>query len=402
MKKTRLLTGWALTLIMAGCAAPTMKVPPVTKYEQREEARKQIAMASRRTPLKMRKNEKNLDPEKWLNEIAYQIYRANAEFCDKTRFISGFSWESRPYLYKGALGDRAAYVLQVYEDSPAEKAGLKEGDRIIRINGHYLGTSGAGAKNMLENHFRQGGMTNQLVVDRGGTRKGAPAELVEISVGQTRNCDYPVHIKPDSKVNAYTDGKKIVFTTGLLKFADTSEELAFVLSHELAHIIEKHVDKSKANTFIGAGIGAAVGAALGVLLDAGLSRSSGGKKKRTTNYAERLGTVGMAAGAIKGRLAYSPEFEGEADYIGVYLMGRAGYELDNVAGFWRRMGAKHPQAIMHSVTHQPTAKRFVAVEKAVREFQWKQSRGERLIPEKKAFSTGSYAESEHGNEGEGN
>lgn len=399
MRKARLLMGGLLTLIMVGCA-PTMKVPPVTKYEQREEARKQIAMASRRTPLKMRKNEKSLDPEKWLREVSYQIYRANAEFCDKTRYVSGFAYQNRPYLHKGALGDRIAYVTEVYEDSPAEKAGLRVGDRIITVNGHHVGRKG------LRDHFaksyEKGGETNAFGVDRGGNDKGDPIEMVELEVGQTRNCDYPFHIKPDNKVNAYTDGKKIVFTTGLLKFADTSEELAFVFSHELAHIIHKHVSKSQTNTFIGAGIGAAVGTALGALLDAGLSRSSGGKKVRTTNYAERLGTVGMAAGAIKGRLAYSPEFEGEADYIGVYLMGRAGYKLDNVAEFWRRMGAKHPQAIMHSVTHQPTAKRFVAVEKAVKEFKWKQSRGERLIPEKMDFSTGSSPESERENEEEGN
>jgi predicted Zn-dependent protease len=53
-------------------------------------------------------------------------------------------------------------------------------------------------------------------------------------------------LQPSNTLNAYTDGQKIVVTTGLWNALKTDDERAFVVSHELAHITLSHVPKSVA------------------------------------------------------------------------------------------------------------------------------------------------------------
>ena len=55
--------------------------------------------------------------------------------------------------------------------------------------------------------------------------------------------------------------------------------------------------------------------------------------------------IGMQAGAG----AYSQEFEAEADYVGLYLMGRAGMAVDEVPGLLAAHG-RGPPVFDH---HQP-------------------------------------------------
>lgn len=47
----------------------------------------------------------------------------------------------------------------------------------------------------------------------------------------------------DAQINAWTDGKKITFTTGILDFFDGDEDgIAAVVAHESAHVMLGHVD----------------------------------------------------------------------------------------------------------------------------------------------------------------
>ena len=55
-----------------------------------------------------------------------------------------------------------------------------------------------------------------------------------------------------------------------------------------------------------------------------------------------------------GAVAFSQEFELEADYIGLYIMARAGYSTDHAANFWRKMAARSPWKRLIG-THPPAA-----------------------------------------------
>ena len=86
-----------------------------------------------------------------------------------------------------------------------------------------------------------------------------------------------------------------------------------------------------------------------------------------------------------GALAFSQEFEAEADYVGVYHAARAGYDTRKAAYFWRRMAAAHPRAIgLQGTTHPSSANRFLAVEAASKEVAEKRAGGTRLVPEMKS------------------
>ncbi len=145
----------------------------------------------------------------------------------------------------------------------------------------------------------------------------------------------------------------------MLRFAETDEEVALVLGHELAHNTRGHIASRQGNALIGAIFGAVLTGLTGV---------------DVTNLGSQIG-----AGA------FSQDFEAEADYVGVYHTARAGFDIANAASFWRRMGLSHPQAIhLSGSTHPSTATRFLAIEKTVDEIETKRANNLPLVPDERA------------------
>ena len=53
-------------------------------------------------------------------------------------------------------------------------------------------------------------------------------------------CGYPIKIETREELQASTNGRRIRITTGMLRFFAHEDELAFVLAHELSHILLGH------------------------------------------------------------------------------------------------------------------------------------------------------------------
>ncbi|NBO18897.1 MAG: peptidase M48 Ste24p, partial [Proteobacteria bacterium] len=87
-------------------------------------------------------------------------------------------------------------------------------------------------------------------------------------------------------------------------------------------------------------------------------------------------------GASAGVLRYSAPFELEADYVGMYIMARAGFDITQAPGLWRRMSLENPQGIYNSTTHPTHAERFVALNKTINEITSKKKIGMELLPER--------------------
>ena len=105
--------------------------------------------------------------------------------------------------------------------------------------------------------------------------------------------------------------------------------------------------------------GALVGAALGVMIGVDMTNT----------------------GAEIGGLAFSQDFEAEADYVGVYHAARAGVDVSSAATLWRRLAIENPAAIdLLGSTHPSTAKRFLAIEAAMAEIEAKRAAGLPLVP----------------------
>ena len=347
--KRQTLAAAVCALGLAGCA-PTSNFPTIDNQLAESEARKQRIAAME---VRLRHDER-------LANVTFRIYAGSSELCgDKVTHRSGASigfleryddeWrEVAKNEFK--IGERLT-VLNVAKNSPAEIAGITLGDKLVGFAGHDLGT-GKRANKKLSDLLREheGGKVS-LVVDRQGERRA-------LTLAPVLACDYPVTLSTKDDVNAWADGKAVYITSGMLRFAKAGDELALVIGHELAHNTRNHVASKMGNQLIGALMGAVVTVLTGV--DA-------------TNL-----------GANIGGAAFSQEFEAEADYVGVYHAARGGFDMTKAASFWRRMATAHPGAIhLSGSTHPSTAKRFLAIEKAVEEIESKRARKLPLVPDER-------------------
>ena len=129
-----------------------------------------------------------------------------------------------------------------------------------------------------------------------------------------------------SIVNAFAaPGGVIALHSGLILLADTQDEVAGVLAHEIAHITQLHMyrafEKGKTMNII------AMLAMLGLVL------VSGGNGQVITGAV--MGTQAMAAQA---QINFTRHNEIEADRVGIRTLAAAGYDPQGMADFFEKMG----------------------------------------------------------------
>jgi beta-barrel assembly-enhancing protease len=348
----------SLSLILAACAAPQTRSPVVTTGSAADEAKKQQALVI----------EDYMNNYKKLQTVASKIVVNGADMCgDKLSSYYGFKvWNQNSFNANMKDGAKAKYdlsesfkILTVIVQSPAEKADIKEGDTLVSIN-NWLVPVGKDVEKQLNEKLLTEGKTLTpvaMTVLRDGKEQ-------KVNITPVKSCDFAVHLAPDDVKNAYADGKNIVVYKGMMDFFKSDEEIALVVSHELAHNSMKHIDAKKKN--------ATVGGIFGLLLDI----AAAGAGVNTNGEFTRMG-AGLAGNA------YSVEFEQEADYVGLYFMKKSGYEIENAAGFWRRMAINNSQAITIKSSHPTTPERFLAIEATVAEIKTKIEKGQPLTPELK-------------------
>jgi Zn-dependent protease with chaperone function len=149
-------------------------------------------------------------------------------------------------------------------------------------------------------------------------RLGPPARELCIQLG-VGTCDWYIAASRSRQMNAYAgeDGR-VVINRGILEYARSDDEVAFVMAHELAHHAANHVRATGDDMSVGAVAGALFG---GLLV--GATAASGGVGPRT---AGRTVDNWSAIGAGTARLAFSKDQEREADRLGLLILHRAGYD----------------------------------------------------------------------------
>ncbi len=341
--------------LLAACAGTTTQLAPVAPKEVAEEE-----MAQRRhVLLEIEKAQRRLD------DLGFPLLVSAAPLCEKRSAARlGFS-VANVRLYENRWAEAASSALGLSDTlsvrtvavgSPAAAAGLQPGDLVVGINGDPA-PIGKGAVGTATKLFSpQPTAPLKLTMRRRG-------EALEAVLHPVVACKFEMLVVAEGDINAYADGDRVIMPWAMMRFAN-DDELGGVLGHEIAHNAMGHIDARKKNAFLGALFGA--------LLDvAAATQGTNTGGRNTANF--------MAAAAR----AFSQDFEREADYVGMYVLARAGRPLETVPLFWRHFAQINPRAISYASTHPTTAERFVRLRSAAAEIERKRAGGLELLPEMK-------------------
>ena len=176
----------------------------------------------------------------------------------------------------------------------------------------------------------------------------------------SRDCALQVTFDPSTTARAAMTGQgQVTITLGMLRLLGSEDEVAAVLGHELGHHLANHLSRRRAR-------GLAAGTVAGTLLGAVVP--FGG----LAGWA--LGEGAALAGSQGAQLAFSKEEEREADYLGAYLVARAGYDLDRAGLVWVRLTRGGPQETAGLLDSHPAGPERLAA--------WRQATAEiRLSPD---------------------
>lgn len=159
---------------------------------------------------------------------------------------------------------------------------------------------------------------------------------------ELKGLSFEVHVVDSREVNAYClPGGKIVVFTGLLKKAESAEQVAGVLSHEMSHAINRHGLRRVMESL---GIVVAVEILVGDV---------GG-----------LVALGAELGKSAALTSYSREAETEADVTGVRMLHAAAIDPLELASFFemlKKEGPDFPTAIKWLSTHPQHDERIATI-----------------------------------------
>ena len=152
-------------------------------------------------------------------------------------------------------------------------------------------------------------------------------------------------------INAFClPGGKVVVYTGILKVAKNDDQLATVISHEIAHALARHGAERMSASMVQQGIQ--------VVGNIALSTSS----PQYQNLFNQTYGIGSQVGVM---LPYGRMQESEADEIGIYLMVKAGYNVNEALKFWENMSKGKDEGSDFFSTHPSSSSRIDDIQRVI-------------------------------------
>jgi predicted Zn-dependent protease len=279
-----------------------------------------------------------------LHDVGFPLLVSAADWCSVDQEPTyGFLLKDEETLQiQGGEGaGNGVSVAYVHPRLPAASAGLRLGDQLISVNERTV--SGIRAEEVSQ-WIRRMTVARiqplQLEVARGGSRQ-------MLNVWAVPACQFSVQLLESNQINGIADGRRVGVTTGAMRFVRSDDELAWLLAHEIAHNVLSHSQNAQLRVMLNAFLGATVGASATV--PASVPRRS---------------------------------LEAQADYVGAFIMARAGYDVQAIKQFWRRMESlrSRENTPEMDVSHPTTDERLASFEITLKEIQEKRDRGESLQP----------------------
>ena len=281
----------------------------------------------------------------------------NTALCKTSaRPLLGFTAKNRysypPELRAAAesrlkVGD-ALQVLQVLDGSGAMRAGVRRGDVLQSIEGQPLpqGTQAEteAAKLVLPL------MRNAEDLEVALVRNGTP---VTAKVALTPACAFAIEIGNAPHVNAYTDGRRIMVTTGMLDVLSDAE-LSIILAREIAHGTLRHARTMQT----AATVGGVIDALLPLRPDLSAFSGSAGLKPM------------------------EDKLDQEADRLALYMLARAGLDPALAPRTLDKLAIAYPVTVTSGYTalHPWTAERASLMQATLAEIRQKQAGKKPLVP----------------------
>jgi predicted Zn-dependent protease len=174
-------------------------------------------------------------------------------------------------------------------------------------------------------------------------------------VANRSDFNWEFNLVQNDALNAFClPGGKVVVYTGILKVARNDDQLATVISHEIAHALARHGAERMSSSMVQQGV-----QVLGnVVLAAGAPEYQ--------NVFNQTYGIGTQVGVM---LPYGRMQESEADEIGIYLMHKAGYNIYEALKFWENMSEGKKETSDFLSTHPSSATRIKDLEKVIAKVQ---------------------------------
>lgn len=162
--------------------------------------------------------------------------------------------------------------------------------------------------------------------------------------------DFELFALRDPTMNAFAwPGGFIGVNSGLIVASETESELASVLCHEMAHVTQHHI----ARLFDKRGQSSTLAVASLILAVLGA---------RSNSQASQAALVAGQAAGVAAQLAYTRDFEREADRIGFQTLEASGFDPRGMAAFFERLERatrfRESGAPSYARTHPLTADRI--------------------------------------------
>lgn len=258
------------------------------------------------------------DLDRRVATIGHRLAVASIDLCGAREWLPGFvphDLSQYPATHRDALIralrlDRGPGVMVLATGGPAERAGLRAGDVLIEVDGSTLPRAAESADSSFDTAGRILDALEAAFADgRAVLRIERDGETLSVQIEGEKGCASRFQVMPGRQLNAYATGEYVQVTRAIGNYVRDDNELAAVLAHEFAHNVLRHRAR---------------------LDQADVRRGF-------------LGNFGRNARLIR-------ETEVEADRLSVYLLERAGFDLDSALGFWTRF-SRHGLNFLGSQTH---------------------------------------------------
>jgi predicted Zn-dependent protease len=179
-------------------------------------------------------------------------------------------------------------------------------------------------------------------------------------------CDFALVLEDDPRMppNAFqTRSSKgrpvVVVSASLLGEMHSDDEIAYVLSHETAHHIARHLSKQAQSQVFGA------------LILGGIAQAAAGPG----GLSEQALQEAMDMGAFVGGRAWSQDYELEADWLGAFIAARAGYDPERGAAIFGRPALASSGGPVILSSHPASPQRTALAARAAAEIRRQQAAG---------------------------